>query len=136
MDDCLFCKIAAGEIPARKIYEDDQVVAFLDIQPVSRGHLLVIPKEHSESVVEMPIEQLPHVFGAVQRLGRAVERALGAQGFNIVVNKGAAAGQVIFHTHVHVIPRSDGDGLKAWPKLEVTDEQLDQFATDISEALQ
>ncbi|MFH1047655.1 MAG: HIT family protein [Patescibacteria group bacterium] len=135
MTDCIFCKIIAGDIPARKVYEDDQVLAFLDIQPVSPGHLLIIPKEHSDSVADMSDDQLQHVFRATRRLGRVVERELGAQGFNIIVNKGPAAGQLVFHTHIHLIPRTDGDGLAHWPKIAITDDDLGLIAEKLQTGL-
>ena len=135
MSDCLFCKIASGEIDSRCVYCDDYVMAFLDIRPISRGHLLVIPKKHSVDLLDMDAEDLQHVFAVVQLMSRAVELATGADGFNLIVNKGTAAGQVIFHTHVHLIPRFAGDGLRHWPSIETSDEQLDELATQIKFSL-
>ncbi|OGM00505.1 hypothetical protein A2480_01400 [Candidatus Uhrbacteria bacterium RIFOXYC2_FULL_47_19] len=135
MSDCLFCKIVEGKIPARCVYNDDTVMAFLDIQPVSRGHLLIIPKRHSADLLDMNAEDLQCVFVAVQSIGRAVELTTGADGFNLIVNKGEAAGQVIFHTHIHIIPRFIGDGLRHWPKIEIEDEQLDELAIRIKDSL-
>lgn len=131
MSDCIFCKIIAGEIPSQKVYEDEQVFAFLDIQPVSRGHLLVVPKEHSENLVEMDAQLMSTVFDAARKLGQAAEQGLGALGFNIIVNKGEAAGQLVFHTHVHMIPRYDNDGLRHWPKIELIEEEMEKIATAI-----
>jgi len=136
MSDCLFCKIVAGEIPSTKVYEDDRVLAFMDINPASRGHLLVIPKEHTESIVDVSPDTMPHIFSAVRRLGAAAEKKLGAQGFNIIVNKGSAAGQIIFHTHVHMIPRYDGDGLSHWPKIDTTEEEIAELAEAIKSGQQ
>ncbi len=135
MSGCLFCKIVTGEIPSKKVYEDDQVLAFMDIFPASRGHLLVIPKEHSENIADVDTVTMSHIFSAVGRLGEAAEKKLDAQGYNIIVNKGAAAGQLVFHTHVHMIPRYDGDGLSHWPKLDMTEDEIGELAAAIKSGL-
>ena len=110
--DCIFCKIVAGELPAQIVDEDERTVAFMDINPGTRGHLLVIPREHSRDVTEIAAEDLAAVLSMAQKLAvRALER-LDAAGVNLFNSCGAAAGQTVFHFHVHVIPRYDGDPLR------------------------
>ncbi|HEM6189830.1 TPA: HIT family protein [Streptococcus suis] len=112
MSDCIFCKIVAGEIPASKVYEDDHVLAFLDITQVTKGHTLVIPKKHYRNVLDMDAEAAGQVFSVVPTLARQLKEKLGANGLNIVNNNEEVAGQTVFHTHIHLIPRFDkNDGL-------------------------
>ena len=116
MTDCIFCKISKGEIPSRKIYEDDKIFAFLDIAPVNKGHALVIPKEHSENLLTMSEESAKDVFASVKKVADAVKKGVNADGVNIGMNNEPAAGQVVFHAHIHIIPRFKDDGLKLWPQ--------------------
>ena len=110
--DCLFCKIVAGEIPATIIAEDERTIAFMDINPATRGHALVIPRAHARDVHEIDTEDLKAVAATAQAVAaRAVER-LGAAGVNLLNSNGAAAWQTVFHFHLHVIPRYDGDPLR------------------------
>jgi histidine triad (HIT) family protein len=110
--DCLFCKIAAGEIPATIIAEDERTIAFMDINPATRGHVLVIPRAHARDVHEIDTEDLKAVAATAQTVaGRAVER-LGAAGVNLLNSNGSAAWQTVFHFHMHVIPRYGGDPLR------------------------
>ncbi len=112
MSDCIFCKIVAGEIPASKVYEDDHVLAFLDITQVTKGHTLVIPKKHYRNVLDMDAETAGQVFSVVPTLARQLKEKLGANGLNIVNNNEEVAGQTVFHTHIHLLPRFDkNDGL-------------------------
>ncbi len=111
-DSCIFCKIAAGQIPCYKLYEDSDVLAFLDVNPASRGHTLVVPKTHYDSVVTTPKAILDKVFEVAQMIAQAQISQLGATGVNIITNAGKSAGQTVKHFHVHVIPRYDDDGLK------------------------
>jgi len=131
MSDCLFCKIVNGEIPAIKVFEDKETLAFLDIQPVSLGHTLVVPKEHSDNLGEMPYEIMCPLFGTVKKVSRALAEAIEVKAYNVIVNVGSEAGQEIHHTHVHVIPREAGDGLETWPKIEVSEEQMNRAAEKI-----
>jgi len=114
MNDCLFCKIVSGEIPATKIYENENFLAFLDIHPVNKGHTQVIPKKHSRNLLEIDEETLKELALLVQKLSQKIKTALNADGINIISNNEPVAGQIIFHTHIHIIPRFDGDGLKHW----------------------
>lgn len=107
MDNCIFCKIIAGDIPSSKIYEDDKVLAFLDISQTTKGHALVIPKEHVRNVLDMSEETARDLFARLPKLARAVQAATGAKGVNILNNNEEAAGQTVFHAHVHIIPRYD-----------------------------
>ncbi len=110
MADCIFCLIAAGKIPAKKVYEDSKVLAFLDINPVTEGHTLVIPKTHHENISDIPDAELGVVFKAVKKIATNLKEKLGADGLNIMQNNGKVAGQEIPHFHVHIIPRKINDG--------------------------
>ncbi len=112
--ECIFCDIIQKKLPADIVYEDEKSLVFLDINPVQPGHCLVVPKEHYEDVLSMPEELAARLFEVAQRVARAVRQALGAEGINININNGSAAGQVVFHTHFHIIPRYQGDNLKLW----------------------
>lgn len=111
-DDCIFCKIVAGELPATKIYEDDATLAFMDIAPWTRGHALVIPKAHSNDLGEIAEADLAAVAVTSQRIAERQKERLGAEGVNLLNCYGAAAWQTVFHTHVHVIPRYADDGMQ------------------------
>jgi len=113
--DCLFCKIIAKQIPVDLIYENEKVVAFLDINPVNPGHLLVVPKVHSENIAMASDDDLIALTLAVKKLAPAVCAVASCAGWNLEVNNGNAAGQVIDHTHWHIVPRRAADGLKHWP---------------------
>ena|SRR3989344_2132358 len=120
--ECIFCKIIAGEIPTSKIYEDNDTIAFLDIQPSTAGHCLVIPKKHYENIIDCDELTLRRVIGAVQKVAVKVKKELNAEGINIVQNNGKHAGQAVFHIHFHVIPRYINDDFKIhYPKIEVDD---------------
>lgn len=108
--DCLFCDIASKKIPAEIVYEDENVVGFLDINPRAPGHTVIIPKVHSESILDMKMEAVAPVFGAVKIMTVKLERALAPDGFTIGINHGKSAGQAVSHLHVHIIPRWVNDG--------------------------
>ena len=113
--DCLFCKIVAREIPAQIVYEDGETLAFLDINPVNPGHTLVIPKEHSTDIFDIDEKNWAVVMRTSRTVAHALEKALKTDGVNIGMNNRAGAGQVIFHAHVHVMPRFAGDPHTLWP---------------------
>jgi histidine triad (HIT) family protein len=116
MENCIFCKIARGEIPCAKIYEDDRVLSFLDIGPINRGHALVIPRQHYPTLFEMPDEDLAACASVAKRVAQAVYRAVGATGLNFLQNNFRTAGQLVEHAHFHLIPRHANDGfLTSWP---------------------
>lgn len=110
-NDCIFCKIAAGAIPAQVVHEDAASLAFLDIAPLAEGHTLLIPKRHYARIEEMPEAELSELTRALPRLARAVREATGAPGLNILQNNGSESGQVVPHLHIHLIPRRAADGL-------------------------
>lgn len=112
MNDCVFCRIVAGEAPAEKVYEDDVVCAFLDIRPITRGHTLIVPRVHAGELHELDAELGAHVFRTGHRLARAVRYGgLSADGANLILNDGTAAFQTVGHVHLHVVPRRHGDRL-------------------------
>ena len=112
---CIFCKIIKGEVPCDKIYEDENVLVFLDINPINKGHCLVVTKEHYETLLEIPEDESVYLFKALKKVSNALMKGLKADGFNIGMNNFSVAGQVVMHAHFHVIPRFKGDGLKHWP---------------------
>lgn len=114
--DCLFCKIVSGEIPSYKVYEDENILAFLDVAPVSPGHTLVVPKKHFTNLEDIPENELCALIRAVKKIGKSIKAGLGAPGYNVSENNDPAAGQVIPHIHFHVIPRAKGDSLELWPQ--------------------
>ncbi|MFZ0486980.1 MAG: HIT family protein [Arenicellales bacterium] len=111
-EDCVFCKIVAGDIPCFKLYEDEHTLAFMDINPASRGHALVIPKTHSPSLFEAPGGDLSAMMATARKVGRAIQSTLNPDGLNLVQANGPGAAQSVFHLHVHVLPRYMGDNLK------------------------
>lgn len=110
--DCPFCRIARHEAEAHTVYEADRVVAFLDINPISRGHTLVVPKGHYRDLFELPPEDWQAVALAAQKVAKAIVKGLGAEGLNLLQSNGPLAGQEVFHFHFHLIPRYRGDGLR------------------------
>lgn len=125
MSDCLFCKIINGDIPSTKVYEDEHVYAFMDIMPLTKGHTLLIPKQHCQDLFEMPEDVAANLYKAAPKVANAIKKAFNPAGMNTVNNNGAFAGQTVFHYHLHLIPRYDEtDGLNvAWnsKKLDMAD---------------
>ncbi|MCK4913669.1 MAG: HIT family protein [Planctomycetes bacterium] len=135
-DNCIFCKIVAGEIPSAKIYEDDAVLAFLDVGPVSDGHTLVIPKLHFEKLHECPVEILSCVTKCFGKVAKAVVVATGCDGYNVLCNNGRAAGQLVEHLHFHIIPRYDNDDVfSKWPSYKYEQGQIESIAESIRKNL-
>lgn len=134
-EDCIFCKIVEGELPSYKIYEDDLALAFLDINPIHDGHTLVISKKHYPDFLHMPKEDFCDFTAALQKVAKAVKQATKADGLNIGINIGQAAGQLVFHAHYHIIPRFEGDGLKAWARTSEEKPEFEQTAQNIRDAL-
>jgi histidine triad (HIT) family protein len=110
--DCIFCKIVAGELPSQRVDEDEHTVAFMDVNPATRGHALVVPRRHAKNLLEIDPSDLAATIRAAQRLAQRAVPALGADGINLINSCGADAWQTVFHLHVHVIPRYKGDPLK------------------------
>lgn len=133
---CIFCKIVAGQIPCHKLYEDAEVLAFLDVGPLSRGHALVIPKAHYATIDAMPAELAAACVRVVPRLSRAIVETTGAAGWNVLQNNGGVAGQAVDHVHFHIIPRDEGDGLGfRWPAGKLEDEAARQLREQITAKL-
>lgn len=135
MDNCIFCKIVKGDIPSHKVYEDAHVLAFLDIRPVNPGHTLVIPKDHFENIYTLPDEVMARISLAVKQVAIAVKQGVEADGVNIGMNNEAAAGQVVFHAHIHVIPRVESDGLHLWPQKDYKEGEAAVVADKIIDSL-
>jgi histidine triad (HIT) family protein len=134
--DCIFCKVIARQIPAARIYEDDDVLAFLDIGPISEGHTLVIPKRHFEKLEDCPAEVLSGLTRPLGRIAEAVKKGVDADGYNVLCNVGRAAGQLVGHVHFHIIPRKTGDGVFAkWPSRKYSEGRAEQIAAKIIENL-
>jgi len=135
-DDCLFCKMAAGQIPVTKIYEDDVILAFLDIGPVSDGHTLVIPKQHFERLHDCPSELLGQISSRLAKIAKAVSVAMDFEGYNVLCNNGKAAGQLIDHLHFHIIGRNIGDGIfNRWPSYKYQEGKIEEIAAKIRASL-
>ena len=135
-EDCIFCAIVDGEIPGRIVYEDDAVLAFLDANPLSPGHTLVIPKAHHERLNDLPADAAGEVMAAVHALTPAVEAAVDAPATTVAFNNGEAAGQEVPHVHCHIVPRTEGDGggpihVAAGSRPDLSDAELDDVADAI-----
>ena len=131
-DNCIFCKIAAGQIPSVKIYEDENVLAFLDIGPISDGHTLVIPRQHYTKLHECPPQVLACVASVLPKVASAVFGAMEADGYNVLCNNGKAAGQLVEHLHFHIIPRKTGDGVfNRWPAFKYPQGKVEEIAEKI-----
>jgi len=132
MDGCVFCKMVAGEIATAKVYEDEAVLAFLDIGPISDGHTLVIPKQHCRRMHGCDPQVLSAVAARLGKIAGAVIAAMGADSYNVLVNNGPAAGQVVEHLHFHIIPRKVGDKVLAgWPSYKYKKGQIEEIAAEI-----
>jgi histidine triad (HIT) family protein len=130
--DCIFCKIVAGELPATIVGEDERTISFMDIAPATRGHALVIPREHSADLLSIDAEDLAAVGLAAKRLATRVKQRLGADGVNLLNSCGAVAFQSVFHFHMHVIPRYEGDPLRLpWVPAEGDSEQIAAAAQEL-----
>jgi histidine triad (HIT) family protein len=132
MDGCIFCKIINGEIPSTKLYEDEKVLAFLDIHPIKPGHTLIIPKKHFENFVSTDEEYLLPMIQAAKKIAPAIIKSVGASAFNFTTANGAEAGQSVFHLHFHIIPRFSKSELKDWPEMEGEQPTRIQIADAIS----
>lgn len=136
MKDCLFCKIIAGEIPSHKVYEDENTFVFLDINPTNIGHTLVVPKKHSRNIFDIEKDDLDNVFQTSQKIAKAIKKSLKTDGINIISNNELAAGQLVFHTHIHIIPRLANDGFKHWKgKREYKEGEANSIANKIKEKI-
>lgn len=132
-NDCIFCKITNGEIPSVTIYEDEDFKAILDRGPASKGHALILPKEHFEDIYALNEEMTAKAFTLAKKLTEKMTKALSCDGFNIVQNNGKASGQTVFHFHIHLIPRfHDDDAKVGWNIHDITDEEMASIAKQIN----
>lgn len=131
-ENCIFCKIAAGEIPSTTIYEDEDFRVILDIEPASKGHALILPKEHYANLYELDDTLASKVLVLAKKLTTALKEVLGCDGYNIVQNNGEAAGQTVFHFHMHLIPRYKGDTVQiGWKPGTLTDETKEEIISKL-----
>lgn len=134
---CIFCKIVAGEIPAAKVYEDELTVAFMDIGQVNPGHVLVASKRHAVTVLDLTAEEAAAVMQTAQRIAHAAQQAFAPDGITLFQANGAAGEQTVFHFHMHVLPRHEGDGMAlTWPRKEPAMPLLQHYAQQLQTALQ
>ncbi len=131
-EDCIFCKIAAGEIPSETLYEDDLFRVILDVGPASKGHALILPKEHYADLWELPEDMAAESIKLARKMTAKMKKALQCDGFNLVQNNGYAAGQTVFHFHLHMIPRYDnGEKMVSWKVGTPTQEELKEIRKTI-----
>ncbi len=127
-DDCIFCKLANGDIPTRSIYEDEEFNVILDVSPATKGHALILPKDHAANLYELPDETAAKILVLAKKLITSMTEKLNCQGFNVIQNNGEAAGQTVLHFHMHLIPRYEGDGQNMlWEPQTFSDETLDEI---------
>ena len=133
-NNCIFCKIAAGEIPSKTIYEDDKFRVILDLGPATKGHALILPKNHYANLYELPEDTAGDVMKLAKKMATVMTEKLGCQGFNLMQNNGETAGQTVFHFHMHLIPRyedMDNSSLLKWEPVEVSSDELKEIAEAI-----
>lgn len=133
-EDCIFCKIAAGEIPSKTLYEDEQFRVILDLGPATKGHALILPKEHAANLYELPDETAAEAMKLAKKMALQMKDKLHCDGLNLVQNNGEVAGQTVSHFHLHLIPRYTGDGQKInWVPSEPSQEELEAVRKEITE---
>ena len=136
MENCIFCKIANGEIPAATLYEDENFRVILDLGPASKGHALILPKSHAANIYELSDEMAAKAMILAKKMATAMTAALKCDGFNIVQNNGECAGQTVFHFHMHLIPRYKGDQVGiTWPPGELSDADKEEILLKVKEQL-
>lgn len=135
--DCIFCKIVAGDVPCAKVYEDDRALAFMDIMPLNRGHLLVIPKEHFGTILDISPDLYGHLYTVIARLSRAVRTVVEPDGMNVMQLNGKAANQVVPHLHIHIVPRFAGDSvpISQWEPVPGDQAEITAVGEKIRDAL-
>lgn len=135
-EDCIFCKLANGEIPTNTLFEDDVVRVIFDAAPAAQGHVLVMPKEHFDDVFSMDTQTAAHVFTVATRVAKALKQELNCEGMNLLQNNGKAAGQTVFHFHLHIIPRNEGDGIDVkWNPGTASQDVIDKLIKDLQEKI-
>ena len=137
MSDCIFCKIAGGDIPSATLYEDDDFRVILDLGPATKGHALILPKHHYANLYEIPEEMAAKAMVLAKRMAAAMTEALGCDGFNIVQNNGEAAGQTVFHFHMHMIPRyANGPQMVLWNPGKLDDTEKTEIIENVKKELE
>jgi len=135
-ENCIFCKLANGEISTNALYEDDIVKAIFDLSPASKGHIIILTKEHFDDLYSVDEETAAHVFKVVTKLARSIKEALNCDGMNILQNNGELAGQTVFHFHMHIIPRYKGDNIKlTWSQGEVSEDEIKNMIKKIQDKI-
>lgn len=129
--ECIFCRILSGEIPGAMLYGNEAAAAFLDVNPVAPGHALVVPRKHSETLLDISSKDRTMLMEAVQHVAHAVTMGVNAEGFNVLMNNRPAAGQVVPHAHIHIVPRFAGDGLRLWPGKPYREGQMKRIHEQI-----
>jgi histidine triad (HIT) family protein len=132
-ETCIFCKITKGEIPSRKVYENKKIIAILDVNPISKGHVLVIPKKHFENIFDIDELYLKEIILASKKISQLLKDKLNAEGVNILHASGKEAQQSVFHFHIHIIPRYKGDKLDTWPKSRYKELNFEEIIKKIKE---
>lgn len=133
-NNCIFCKIANGEIPSKTLYEDEEFRVILDLAPATKGHALILPKSHYKNLYELPDETAAKVMKLAKKMATTMTEKLGCDGFNIVQNNNEVAGQTVFHFHMHLIPRYENDNQRiSWNPLEMTQDELEAVKKQITE---
>lgn len=136
MEGCIFCKIIKGEIPCIKVYEDKNIISFLDIAPANKGHCLVVPKKHYETIIEAPDSIITGCLKTAKNIAKAMSLSLANEGFNILINNKKAAGQLVPHLHIHIIPRFKDDSINLnWRPKRYGTREIDEFAKKIKNFL-
>jgi len=133
--DCIFCKIIAGEIPSYKIYEDDKVVAFFDILPISHGHTIIASKKHTRDIEGLSEEEISAMAIVIKKIGKAIMEGLAVKGYSVFLDNKSAANQHISHTHFHLVPRAEGDGLERWPQSGYEEGEAEHYLKKIKAKL-
>jgi histidine triad (HIT) family protein len=136
-ESCIFCKIISGEVPGTRVYEDDRAVVIMDIMPLNRGHLLVVPKEHFENILEINPELYAHLYSVVAKVAKAVAASIAPEGMNVMQLNGRAGNQVVPHVHIHLVPRWEGDGLTicGWEPVQGNMDDIAAAAEEIKAKL-
>ena len=135
-EDCIFCKLANGDIPTNAIYEDEYVKAIFDLSPASKGHIIILTKEHFDNVYSIDEATVGHVYKVAAKLADGINQALDCEGINILQNNGELAGQTVFHFHVHIIPRYKGDTVRAgWVPGKITKDEIEELSEKIGSCI-
>lgn len=132
MEDCIFCKIIDGKIPSAKVYEDDSIMGFLDIMPANKGHCLIVPKKHYETLLDIPDNDLANLIKATKKVAKALSLSIGNGSYNLIMNNGKEAGQLVAHAHIHIVPRFKGDRLRIkWSHKKYEENEMKEMQEKI-----